>query len=329
MNRRDLITILGGAAAWPIAARAQQGDRIRRVSVLMSLAENDPEAQARFAALARGLRDLGWTEGRNLRIEYRGIVGGGIDRVRAAVAEVVASSPDLIHANNTAIMQELQRQTRSIPIVFAGLVDPVETGVVVSLARPGGNATGFMNDEPALSGKWLELLKEVAPGVNRVLVLVNSGSDANLVELRAIEAAAPSLGVQVSSRTVRDASEIESAIEAISHTPNAGLIVTAGIPINDRRKLIFALASRYRLPAVYLFRFFTVDGGLLSYGPDMLDMYRRSVTYIDRILKGEKPGDLPVQAPVKYELVINLYAAKAIGLAIPPTLIARADEVIE
>jgi putative ABC transport system substrate-binding protein len=275
------------------------------------------------------LRELGWTEGRNVRIEYRGIVGGGIDRVRAAVAEVVASNPDVVWANNTTIVQELQRQTRSIPIVFASVVDPVETGVVASLARPGGNATGFMNHEPALSGKWLELLKEVAPGVSRVLVLVNSGSDSNLIELRAIEAAAPSLGVQVSSGTVRDAGQIESTIEAVARTPNAGLIITAGIPITDRRKLIFALASRYRLPAVYNFRFFAVDGGLLSYGPDDLDMYRRSATYVDRVLKGEKPSDLPVQAPVKYELVINLNAAKAIGLIVPPTLLARADEVIE
>ena len=215
--------------------------------------------------------------------------------------------------------------------------DPVEIGVVESLARPGGNATGFMNVETALTANRLELLKDVAPGVSRVLVLANSGSDANLIALRAIEAAAPLFGVQVSSGIVRDGSEIESAIEGIgrldsgrnaARTPNAGLIVTTGIPINDRRKLIFALASRYRLPAVYMFRFFTVDGGLL-YGPDILDMYRRSATYVDRILKGERPGDLPVQAPVKYELVINLNAAKAIALTVPPTLLARADEVIE
>jgi putative ABC transport system substrate-binding protein len=275
------------------------------------------------------MRDLGWTEGRNLRIEYHGIVGGGIDRIRTAVAEVVASNPDVVHAASTPIVQELQRQTGSIPIVFATTFDPVESGIVASLARPGGNATGFMNQEPALSGKWLELLKESAPGVNRVLVLVNSGSDANLIELRTIEAAAPSFGVQVSSGAVRDASEIESEIEAIGRTPNAGLIITPGIPINDRRKLIFALASRYRLPAVYMFRYFAVDGGLLSYGPDTLDMVRRSATYVDRILKGEKPSDLPVQAPVKYELVINLNAAKAIGLTVPSTLLARADEVIE
>jgi putative ABC transport system substrate-binding protein len=328
LRRREFIAGLGGAAAWPLAAGAQ-GDRVRRVSALMSLAENDPETQARLAVLARGLRDLGWTEGRNVRIEYRGIVGGGIDRVRAAVAELVASNPDVVWANNTPIVQELQRQTRSIPIVFASIIDPVESGIVASLARPGGNATGFMNQEPALSGKFLELLKEVAPGVDRVLVLVNRGSEGNLIQLRTIEAAAASLGVQVLSGTVRDASEIESTIEAVARTPNAGLIITPGIPINDRRKLIFALASRYRLPAVYNFRYFAVDGGLLSYGPDDLDTYRRSVTYVDRILKGEKPSDLPVQGPVKYELVINLNAAKAIGLTVPPTLLARADEVIE
>jgi putative ABC transport system substrate-binding protein len=327
IQRRHFITLLGSAAAWPLAARGQE--RLRRISVLGSLTQTDPEGQARVAALTRGLRDLGWTEGRNLRIEYRGIVGGGIDRIRAAVAEVLASNPDLVHATTTPIVQELQRRTRSIPIVFVSVFDPVEIGVVESLARPGGNATGFMNVEPALDGKRLELLKAVAPDVNRVLVLGNSGSDANLIDLRVIEAAAPSFGVRVLSGIVRDGSEIESAIEAVARTPNAGLIVNAGIPINDRRKLIFALASRHRLPAVYSLRFFAVDGGLLSYGPDVLDMYRRSVTYVDRILKGEKPGDLPVQAPVKYDLVINLNAAKAIGLTVPPTLLALADEVIE
>jgi putative ABC transport system substrate-binding protein len=295
----------------------------------MSFGENDPEGRARLAALSRGLRDLGWTEGRNLQIEYRGIADASIERIRAAVTEVVASSPDVVHATATPILQELQRQTRSIPIVFVSIIDPVETALVAGLARPGGNATGFMGLEPALGGKWLELLKEVAPGVKRVLVLVNSGSDANLIELRAIEAAAASLDVQVSSGTVHDGSEIESTIEAIARTPNTGLIITPGIAINDRRKLIFALASRYRLPAVYMFRFFAVDGGLLSYGPDILDMCRRSATYVDRILKGAKPGDLPVQGPVKYELVINLNAAKALGLTVPQTILLRADEVIE
>jgi putative ABC transport system substrate-binding protein len=326
LQRRDFITLLGGAAAWPLAARAQRGDRVRRLSVLMSLAENDPEAEARRAALARGLRDLGWIEGRNLRTEYSGIEG--IDLVRAKVAEVVASSPDVVHTNNTMIVQELQRQKRSIPIVFAGIADPVETGVVESLPRPGGNGTGFMNHEPALVGKRLELLKEIAPGLNRVLLLMNN-SPANVIELPTIEAAGKSFGVQVSSGIVRDAREIESAIEGIAGTPNTGLIVFAGILINDRRKRIFELASHHRLPAVYTYRYFTADGGLLSYGPDNLDMHRRSATYIDRILKGEKPGDLPVQGPVKFELVINLNAAKAISLAVPPTLLARADEVIE
>jgi putative ABC transport system substrate-binding protein len=254
----------------------------------MSFSENDAEGQARLAALSRGLRDLGWTEGRNLRIEPHWIAGGGIDRIRAAVAEVVASTPDVVLGEATPVVQELERQTRAIPIVFESIIDPVETGIVASLARPGGNATGFMNMEPALSQKWFELLKEVAPDVNRVLVLMNSGSDANLIESRAIEATAASFGVQVSSATVRDASEIESAIEAVGRTPNAGLIVTPGIPINDRRKLIFALASRYRLPGVYMHRFFAVDGGLLSYGPAEHDMFRRSASYIDRILKGER-----------------------------------------
>jgi putative ABC transport system substrate-binding protein len=248
MQRRQFLAGLGSTAAWPAVARAQQPDRMRRLSVLMSFSENDAEGQARLAALSRGLRDLGWTEGRNLRIEPRWIAGGGIDRIRAAVAEVVASTPDVVLGEATPVVQELERQTRAIPIVFESIIDPVETGVVASLARPGGNATGFMNMEPALSQKWFELLKEVAPGVNRVLVLMNSGSDANLIESRAIEATAASFGVQVSSATVRDASEIESAIEAVGRTPNAGLIVTPGIPINDRRKLIFALASRYRLP---------------------------------------------------------------------------------
>ena len=235
LRRRGFIAGLGSAAvAWALAARAQPGERVRRVSVVMGFVETDPQAQAHLTALARGLRDLGWTEGRNLRIEYRGIAGGGIDRIRAAVTELVASNPDVAHATITPIVQELQRQTRSIPIVFANITDPVETGVVASLARPGGNATGFMNHEPALSGKLLELLKEVAPGVSRVLVLVNSGSDANLIDLRTIEGAAASFGVQVSSGTVRDASEIESAIEDIGRTPNAGLIITAGIPITDR-----------------------------------------------------------------------------------------------
>ena len=301
MRRREFIAGLG-AAAWPLGAKAQQSDQVRRIGVLISLAESDAEAQARLAALAQGLREFGWTEGRNYRFEFRGIAGGGMDRIRAAVAQLVASSPDVVHATNTLIVQELQRQTRTVPIVFASISDPVDTGVVASLAHPGGNATGFQNVEPQFAGKYLQLLKEVAPGLNRVLVMVNAGNDANQSILRVIEALAPTFGVQVSSAAVRDAAEIESAIEAIARQPNAGLIIPAGIPINDRRKLNFALAARYKLPAFYLFRFFVVDGGLMSYGPDILDIYRRSAAYVDRILKGEKPGDLPVQVPVKYEL---------------------------
>jgi putative tryptophan/tyrosine transport system substrate-binding protein len=329
MKRREFIAGLGSAAAWPLVARAQQAERMRRIGVLMGLAESDPRAQARLSALARGLREFGWTEGRNLRIEFRGITGGGIDRIRAAAAELVASNPDLLYANDTRIVQELQRQTRTIPIVFASISDPVVTSVVGSLARPGGNATGFSNWEPAMGGKRLALLKEVAPGVNRVLVMVNSGNDANQHELRAIEAAASSFGVYVSSAAVRDASEIERAMEVLARESKAGLIIIGGIPITDLRKLIFALAGRYRLPAVYAFRFFVVDGGLMSYGPDEIDIHQRSAAYVDRILKGEKPGDLPVVQPTKFELIINLKTAKALGLTIPETLLATADEVIQ
>jgi putative ABC transport system substrate-binding protein len=330
MHRRDFIAGLGSTvAASPLALRAQPAERVRRIGVITSLAENDPVTQIQLAALVRGLRDLGWIEGRNIRIEFRGVTGGGIDHIRAAVAELVASNPDVVHASNTQIVQELKRQTRTIPIVFANIGDPVDTGVVASLAHPGGNATGFQNIEPAIGGKWLELLKEVAPEVSRVLVMANWGNDANQSALQVIEASAPSFGVHASSVAVRDAAEIESAIEAVAREPNAGLIVIAGLPINDRRKLIFALAARYRLPAVYTFRYFTIDGGLMSYGPDELDTYRRSAAYVGRILKGEKPSDLPVQTPVQYQLVINVNAAKVIGLIIPPALLARADEVIE
>jgi putative ABC transport system substrate-binding protein len=329
MRRREFVGLVGGTAAWPLAAGAQQNARVRRVGVIMGLAENDPEFQPRIAVLVRGLRDLGWTEGRNLRIESRGIAGGGIERIRAAVADVVASNPDVVHATPTQIVQELRRQTRIVPIVFALLGDPVDTGVVASLARPGGNITGFMSVEPAMGGKWLELLKEIAPGVDRVLVMVNDGNEANQSALRAVQAAAPYFGVQVLPAAVRDARDIERTIEAVAREPNAGLIINAGVPISDRRKLIFALVGRYRLPAVYTFRFFVADGGLMSYGPDVLDIYRRSAAYVDRILRGEKPGDLPVQAPVKYELVVNVNAAKAIGLTIPETFLVRATEVIE
>ena len=291
MRRREFMVGLG-AAAWPLAARAQLGDRVRRIGVLMPLAESDPVAQAGLSALVLGLREFGWTEGRNLRIEFRGITSGGIDRIRAAAAELVASNTDLLWATGTPIVQELQRQTRTIPIVFASIGDPVDTGIVGSLARPGGNATGFSNWEPAMGGKRLALLKEVAPGVNRVLVMVNSGSDPNQHELHAIEAGASSFGVYVSPAAVSDASEIERALEVVAGESKAGLIITPGFPISGLRKLILALAGRYQLPAVYAHRYFVVDGGLMSYGPDDFDIYRRSAAYVDRILKGERSASM-------------------------------------
>jgi putative ABC transport system substrate-binding protein len=282
-----------------------------------------------FVAAFRGeLRKLGWTESGNVQIESR-FAAGDSDRVRAYAAELVAWNPDSILSDNTPIVQELQRRTRTIPIVFVSLADPVDTGIVASLARPGGNTTGFMNPEPAMSGKWLELLKEIAPSLNRVLVMVNAGNVGNAARLRVIEAAAPSFGVRVSSSAIQGPGDIESAIAAVVGESNVGLIAAPAAPINDLRKLIFGLAARHRLPAVYAYRYYAVDGGLMSYGVEPVAMWAQAATYVDRILRGEKPADLPVQAPTKHELVINLKTAKALGLDVPPTLLARADEVIE
>jgi putative ABC transport system substrate-binding protein len=280
--------------------------------------------------LVRGLRDLGWIEGRNLRIEYRWGMES-IEQTRVGAAELIATTPDLIIATATPHGQELVRQTRAapIPVVFINLSDPVDSGVVTSLARPGGNVTGFMSLELTVSGKWLELLKEIVPGINRVLVLMNADNTGNQGYLRMIEAAAPSFGVRLSVLAVRDAGEIERAIASVAGEANVGLIVMPGDPNQGNRKMIFALAAQHRLPATYAFRFYAADGGLISYGPDVRDEWRRAVAYVDRILKGEKPGDLPVQAPVKFELVVNLKAAKGIGLTIPETFLVRADEVIE
>jgi putative ABC transport system substrate-binding protein len=327
IRRREFITLLGGAAAaWPRAARAQQPGRMRRIGVLVGLPENDPEAQARVAALRRGLREHGWIEGRNLRIELRWSTDS-IEDIRAA--ELVDTKPEVLVGMNTPTTQALQRRTTTIPIVFSGPADPIETGLVASLASPGGNTTGFMSFEPAMGGKWMEMLKEVAPRINRLLVMVNPGNAGNQLVLRAIETSAPSIGVEVIPATPRDASEIERAIGSIASESNVGLIAMTGIPLTNYRKLIFVLADRHHLPAIYLFRFFAEDGGLMSYGPDTLDMLRRAASYVDRILKGEKAGDLPVQAPTKFELVVNLKAAKAIGLTIPESFLVRADAVIE
>ena len=314
IGRREFITLLGGAAvAWPLAARAQQTERERRIGVLTG-----EDLVAFVGAFREELHKLGWSDGRNLRIERR-----------ASAAELIAINPDVMVAENTPAVQELQRQTRAIPIVFVGLGDPLLTGVVASLAHPGGNATGFMNPEPSISGKWVELLKEIAPGTARVLVLLNANNAANLTRLHAIEASAPSLNVRVSSRAIRDAGEIEAAIDTVAGESNAGLIATPGPPTDGLRKTIFASAARHRLPGIYPYRYYTADGGLMSYGADRVDIWRRAASYVDRILRGEKPGDLPVQAPTKYELVINLKTAKALGLEVPPTLLTRADEVIE
>ncbi len=318
MRRREFITMLGGAAAaWPVTASAQQpGERMRRIGVLMALAADDPEGQARLTAFAQGLQELGWSVGRNVRIDYRW-AAGDTNRYRSYTAELLALAPDVVLAVGSAAMGPLQA-TRSVPVVFVQVGDPVGAGFVESLARPGGNATGFSTFEYGISAKWLELLKEVSPRMTRAAVLRDATIAAGAGQLGALQSVAPSLGVELRPVAVRDAGEIERTVTAFAREANSGLIVT-----------IIKLAARYRLPAVYPYRYYVASGGLMSYGPDNIDQYRRAAGYVDRILKGEKPADLPVQAPTKYELVINLKTAKALGLEIPTTVLARADEVIE
>jgi len=328
MKRREFITLLGGAMAWPLAARAQQGGRMRRVGVLQNLASDDPAEQARLLAFGQGLQELGWTIGRNVRIENRWSAGDP-ERIRRNTEEMVALAPDVILASGNAGVAPLLQATRTVPVVFVIVPDPVGAGFVDSLARPGGNATGFIAYEYGLSGKWLEVLKEIAPGVTRAAVIRDPALASGPGQFAAIQSIAPSLGVEVSPVNVRDAGEIERAITAFAHSPNGGLIVTGSALVGIHRHLIIALAARHKLPAVYVERTYVAAGGLISYGSDFLDQYRRAASYVDRILKGEKPADLPVQQPTKYELVINLKTAKALGLDIPPTLLARADEVIE
>jgi ABC-type uncharacterized transport system substrate-binding protein len=329
MKRREFITLLGGAAAWPLVARAQQqGERMRRVGVLMNLTADDPETSARVTAFAQGLQQLGWTAGHNVRIDYRwGAVDA--DHSRRYAAELVALAPDVILASGVPVVTALLQATRTVPIVFAQVVDPVGSGLVASLARPGGNATGFTVFEYGMSGKWVELLKEIAPGVKRVAVLRDAGSSSGIGQLGAIQSAASSFGMELSLVGMTDASEIEHAVTAFARAANGGVIVTGSTPAIIHRELITTLAARHRLPAVYAFRYFVTVGGLISYGPDSIDPFRRAAGYVDRVLKGEKPADLPVQAPTKYELVINLKTAKALGLEVPASLLARADEVIE
>ena len=330
MRRRDFIRGLGGAAAtWPLAVRAQQDERVRRIGVLVASPADDAELQARVAAFKEGLAQLGWTEGRNVRIDTRWATTNA-DDLRKHAAELAASTPDvLVGASGTTTVAALLQATRTVPIVFAIVVDPVGAGFVASLARPGGNATGFTMFEYGMSGKWLELLKQIAPGVTRAAVLRDPAIASGIGQFGAIQAVAPSLRVELSPVDVRDAPEIERAVTAFAGIENGGLVVTASPSGTVHRELIIALAARHKLPAVYWQRFYKASGGLMSYGPDLLDQYRRAAGYVDRILKGEKPADLPVQAPTKYELVINLKTAKALGLTVPPSLLARADEIIE
>jgi putative tryptophan/tyrosine transport system substrate-binding protein len=329
VRRREFIAALGGAAAaWPLAAWAQQPERARRIGVLMALAADDPDGQARVAAFLQGLRELGWIEGRNLRLDYRW-GGGDIARIRKDAVELVALTPDVILAGGGQVMGPLQEATRTVPIVFTQTPDPVGAGYGASLARPGGNATGFTNFEYGVSGKWLEVLREAVPGITRAAVLRDPTNPAGTGQWGAIQAVAAPLGVELSPIDVRERSEIERAVSAFAAGSNRGLIVSSSGFAIFHRELIIALAARYRLPAVYPFRFYAIDGGLISYGPDPIDPHRRAAQYVDRILKGEKPADLPVQAPTRYELAINLKTAKALGLTVPDKLLARADEVIE
>ncbi len=328
MRRREFIRLLGGAAtAWPLAARAQP-ERVRRIGVLMSFSKSDPEAQAFLSAFVQALAPLGWTDGRNVRIDARW-AGGEANQLKAHAVELVSLKPDAILVAGTLGLLSLRKETRSIPIVFVQVGDPVESGLVASLARPGGNITGFTTFEHAMGGKWLEVLKEIAPRIGRVLVILSPENATHPGLLRALETAAPSSGVQVTAARVRDAGDIERAVNAFAPSPDAGLIVLPDAVTFVHRDLIVASAARHRLPAIYAFRHFAKSGGLISYGYDPVDLYRRAASYVDRILQGASPADLPIQAPTKFELVINLKTAKALGLDVPPSVLARADEVIE
>jgi putative ABC transport system substrate-binding protein len=328
MKRREFIMALGGAAtAWPLAARAQQGERIRRIGVLMNQSANDSESKLRAAAFLEALQQKGWTDGRNVQIDFRWDAGT-VDNARKMAAELVALAPDVILASGVTSLVALKAH-RAIPQVFAVVPDPVGAGFVESLAQPGGNVTGFMQFEYSLSGKWLELLKEIAPGVTRAVVLRDADISAGIGQFAVIQAVAPSVGVDVRPIDMRDAAEIERAVTAFARTPNGGLIVTASPWALVHRELIAALAIRHKLPSVHSNRPLVTSGGLASYGANFADLYRGAAGYVDRILKGEKPADLPVQAPTRYELVVNLRTAKALGLTVPSSVLARADEVIE
>jgi putative ABC transport system substrate-binding protein len=327
MRRREFITLLGGAAAWPLAARAQQRERMRRIGALMNLTAGDQEGQSRIAGFLQGLQERGWAVGGNVRIDYR---WGGNDAAlyRRGAEELIALAPDVVLASGTAALGAVHSLTRTVPMVFVNVVDPVGGGFVASLAQPGGTSTGFTVFEYSIAGKWLELLKQIAPNLRYAAVLRDPSSPYASAQFGVIQALAPSLSVELVPIDSRSAEEIERAITAFAQKPNGGLVATASA-IGLNRKLIIELAARHRLPAIYPFAYYAGDGGLLAYGPNSIDQYRRAAGYVDRILKGEKAADLPVQAPTRYELVINLKTARALALDVPPTLLARADEVIE
>jgi putative ABC transport system substrate-binding protein len=328
-NRRKFITLLGGAAAaWPLAARAQQDDRIRRIGVLAAQAEDDRDIQARLDGFRQGLQRLGWSEGRNLQIDYR-FAAGRADRFQPLAIELIALRPDVILAQTPPVVAVVQRESRAIPIVFVDVSDPIGPGFVASLARPGGNLTGVISFEASITGKWLAMLKEIAPGLARVALVSNSKTSSFDYFQRAAEATAPSLGIELVPNQVETAAEIERAIEVFARVPNGGLVLPPDSTTILHRDLVIALAARHRLPAVYAFRFFVAAGGLMSYSIDFVERYRQAAGYVDRILKGAKPADLPVQAPTKFETVLNLKTAKALGLPVPPGLLVAADEVIE
>jgi putative tryptophan/tyrosine transport system substrate-binding protein len=328
MQRRQFIALLGGVAVWPLTARAQQGERMRRIGVLIGQAADDPQGKPRVAAFLQGLQQLGWTEGRNVQIDIR---WGAADAAssRRYAAEMVALAPDVILTSASAATAAVLEATRTLPIVFVNVADPVGAGYVASLARPGGNVTGFTFVEYGMSGKWLELLKEIAPDVKRVAVLRDPNIASGIGQFAIIQSAAPSFSVEASPIDIRNVDEIERSITDFAHTANGGLIVTASPAALVHRKLIITLAAQHRLPTVYFLSGFVKDGGLISYGPDPVAPFGQAASYVDRILKGEKPADLPVQAPTKNELVLNLKTAKALGLTVPPSVLTRADEVIE
>ena len=329
MRRREFVSLLGASvAAWPLASHAQQGERVRRVAVLLPAAADNPDYQPWLGAFGQALQELGWVDGRNVRIDIRWATTNPAE-IRRQAAELAALAPDVILATGTSTVGPLMRVTHTVPIVFPIIADPVSGGLVDSLARPGGNATGFMLFEYSISGKWLELLKQIAPGVKRVGVLGDPDTPTGPAQFGVIQAVAPSLRVEVSSFNKRDASEIERVVTAFARSPNGGLIVTAGGPAFLNRDLIITLAARHKLPSIYFDRAFVTAGGLLSYGPDRIDLYRRAAGYVNRILKGEKPAEMPVQVPTKYQLVINLKSAKALGLDVPAHLQQLADELIE